>query len=250
MSLSLKIAFLLCLWTISSSAQQTFKEKQLSYSRVKLAYDEKYEDLTQRLSEQEIDIKKMELFLLCFKEEMDIEVWAKNQTDNQYKHVLDYNFCALSGGLGPKRQEGDLQVPEGFYHINVFNPWSNFHLSLGINYPNKSDRILGVQGKLGGDIYIHGSCVTIGCIPIRDYYIKELYILCVQAKDIGHEIPVHILPAKLDSASLERIISKENPDTEEKELWNELYKAYQYIIDNKMLPDISFLNDGRHDISQ
>ena len=47
-----------------------------------------------------------------------------------------------SGTTGPKRAEGDYQVPEGFYYINEFNPNSKYHLSLGLNYPNASDKIL------------------------------------------------------------------------------------------------------------
>ena len=31
-------------------------------------------------------------------------------------------LCALSGVVGPKRREGDLQVPEGFYTISAMNP--------------------------------------------------------------------------------------------------------------------------------
>ncbi len=49
----------------------------------------------------------------------------------------------MAGTLGPKRMQGDYKVPEGFYYINEFNPKSSFHLSLGLNYPNASDRILG-----------------------------------------------------------------------------------------------------------
>ncbi len=52
-----------------------------------------------------------------------------------------YKVCALAGTLGPKRMEGDYQVPEGFYYINEFNPQSNYYLSLGINYPNESDKV-------------------------------------------------------------------------------------------------------------
>ena len=71
-----------------------------------------------------------------------------------------------SGTMGPKRLQGDYQVPEGFYYINEFNPNSNYHLHLGLNYPNASDKILSDSLRPGGDIYIHGSCVSIGCIPL------------------------------------------------------------------------------------
>ena len=82
-----------------------------------------------------------------------------------------------SGTTGPKRLQGDFQVPEGFYHINEFNPNSNYHLSMGLNYPNSSDRILSDSLRPGGEIYIHGSCVSVGCIPLNDDEIEELYLI-------------------------------------------------------------------------
>src|SRR5690606_11025729 len=95
--------------------------------------------------------------------------------------VKTYPVCSSSGLPGPKRKKGDRQTPEGFYHIDRFNPQSAFHLSLGINYPNSSDKILG-HSDPGGDIFIHGSCVTIGCVPLTDDLIKEVYVLAVEAK--------------------------------------------------------------------
>lgn len=83
-------------------------------------------------------------------------------------------MCMQSGTLGPKRMEGDYQMPEGFYYINEFKPYSNFHLALGINYPNASDKVLSDARRPGGDIYIHGGCVSTGCIAISDQPIEEL----------------------------------------------------------------------------
>jgi murein L,D-transpeptidase YafK len=88
-------------------------------------------------------------------------------------------------------------VPEGFYYINEFNPNSNFHLSLGLNYPNASDRILSDSLRPGSAIYIHGNCVSTGCIPISDVPIEELYIIASYARQSGQEfIPVHVFPVK------------------------------------------------------
>ena len=55
-------------------------------------------------------------------------------------------------------------------------------MSLGLNYPNASDKIISQKTDPGGDIYIHGSCVTVGCIPIQDFQIEEVYILAMGAK--------------------------------------------------------------------
>ena len=96
---------------------------------------------------------------------------------------------------GAKRIQGDYQVPEGFYYINEFNPHSNYHLALGLNYPNASDKILSDSLRPGNGIYIHGSCVSVGCIPVTDQDIEEIYIIASAAKASGEDfIPVHIFP--------------------------------------------------------
>jgi murein L,D-transpeptidase YafK len=161
-----------------------------------------------------------------------------------------YKICRTSGDLGPKRKQGDKQIPEGFYHINRFNPYSNFYLSLGLNYPNTSDKILGLKGDLGGDIFIHGSCVTIGCMPITNNRIKELYIFCVEAKNNGQQtIPVTIFPRELTHDNFEELKRKYNNDADKMGLWRDLKKGYELFNETKQLPSIVFLSSGRHTIT-
>ncbi|HEV9036814.1 MAG TPA: L,D-transpeptidase family protein [Puia sp.] len=140
------------------------------------------------------------VYIRSFKYDSELEVWVKNGSQEKYKLFKTYKICALAGTLGPKRMAGDYQTPEGFYYINEFNPKSEYHLSLGLNYPNASDRILSDSLQPGGDIYIHGSCVTTGCIPITDNQIEELYTICAHAKDMGEDfIPVHIFPVNFNN---------------------------------------------------
>ncbi len=172
-----------------------FKTDQLRYSRVRTAFAEKEKHLNEILSQKGLSTSQLQLAIFAYKNEKKVEVWATNT--NEYQLIKTYDFCSTSGSLGPKRQQGDMQIPEGLYHIDRFNPASNFYLSLGINYPNSSDRMR-ANGNAGGDIFIHGDCVTIGCIPITDDKIKELYALCVLAKDQGqNHIPVNIFPFKM-----------------------------------------------------
>lgn len=139
------------------------------------------------------------LYIRSFKYDSQLEVWVKSEKDAPFRHFKTYKVCAMAGTLGPKRMEGDYQVPEGFYYINEFNPRSVYHLSLGLNYPNASDRYLSDSYQPGGDIYIHGSCVTTGCIPITDTQIEELYLMASYAKAYGQDfIPVHIFPVRFD----------------------------------------------------
>lgn len=141
------------------------------------------------------------VYIRSFKYDSQLEVWVKANQQDRYKLFKTYKICAMAGTLGPKRMRGDYQVPEGFYYINEFNPRSEYHLSLGLNYPNASDRLLSDSTQPGGEIFIHGSCVTTGCIPITDGQIEELYILCSYAKDMGEDfIPVHIFPVNFNNA--------------------------------------------------
>ena len=187
----------------------TFKDSQKKFKRVRTAYIQKEKIIKQNLNKNSIKLNQLNIYLRIFKVEKEVELWGKNKNSEVYKLLKIFTICESSGKLGLKRKQGDYQVPEGFYHINVFNPVSNFYLSLGINYPNKSDRILGYKKRLGGDIYIHGDCVTIGCVPLTNDKIKELYVYCVEAKNNGQlTIPVTIFPAKLNAKKFNLLETK------------------------------------------
>jgi murein L,D-transpeptidase YafK len=242
--------FIITIFVILSFNQSNdFKAQQLKNERVKQAYSEKYDTLSHQLKKAGIDINSLELFLHVFKYDEIIEVWVKNKTDQQFKFFKTYNFCAFSGYVGPKRKQGDWQIPEGFYYISIFNPWSNFYLSLGINYPNTSDKILGDKKNPGGSICIHCNCVTIGCIPITDDKIKELYLLTVESKNNGQaKIPVYIFPAKMTADNYKLLQKEYSGNVDNLNLWSDLKTAYDYFDKNHVLPKISFLTNGRHKI--
>jgi hypothetical protein len=117
--------------------------------------------------------------LIGLKKEKELQLYAAGK-DGQYYLIKTYPILATSGESGPKLREGDLQVPEGLYRIESLNPNSRFHLSLRINYPNKSDRDQAkAEGRrnLGGDIMIHGNSVSIGCLAMGDPAAEELFVL-------------------------------------------------------------------------
>lgn len=190
-----------------------------------------------------VDSVPFDLFLRVFKLEDVIEVWVKPQTIEQYTHLKDYPVCRKSGTLGPKRKEGDRQVPEGFYHIDRFNPNSSFHLSLGINYPNASDKIRGDQKAPGSDIFIHGACVTVGCLPITNPLIEELYALAEMAKGHEGQIPVHIFPFRMNGPLAKT-------DQRHQSFWAELLPAYRFFEQKKELPIIEIDEQGKYLILQ
>ena len=159
--LSLFTLLLLCTIILSqlASAQtdaSNLRNSQLSFSRVAQAYA-KYNDTLKRLfASRALSYPPKDIYIREFKSQNEMELWARDGANDQYKLIKLYRVCALSGILGPKRFEGDRQVPEGSYFIEDFNPQSDFYLSMLINYPNYSDIILGDKKKPGGDIYIHG----------------------------------------------------------------------------------------------
>jgi len=200
---------IILLGLVFMSSQLSFKDDQKRYKRVRTAYKEKGDIVNQILQKNGIKQNLLHIYIRIFKADKIVELWGKNKTDSKLKLLQTIAICKSSGSIGPKRQQGDMQVPEGFYHINHFNPFSNFYLSLGINYPNSSDLILGSKTNLGGDVYIHGNCVTIGCVPITDSKIKELYIYCVEAKNNGQsKIPVTIYPTKMTEVNFRALQTK------------------------------------------
>lgn len=228
-------------------AQLSFKESQLRNSRVRSAYDEKEVVVKGYFSKQNLDYKGFHLFIRAFKKEELLEVWIKEYEKDIFTLLNTYNFCSSSGTLGPKRKEGDLQIPEGIYHINHFNPQSNFHLSLGVSYPNNSDKILSDPKHPGSAIYVHGNCVTIGCIPITDEKIKDLYILAVEARNNGQQkIPIHIYPSRLDETGMRYLKEHFNSSPELIRFWENLKPVYLDFENRKKLKTVKINNKGEY----
>src|SRR6201995_3177094 len=185
----------------TSASTIHFIDYQRTIPKISDLLNRKEDTLMKQFREKGLAWPARYVYIRSFKYDSQLEVWVKNSRNEPYKLFKTYKVCALAGTLGPKRMAGDYQVPEGFYYINEFNPRSQYNLSLGLNYPNASDRILSDSLQPGGDIYIHGSCVTTGCIPITDQQIEELYILAAHAKDMGEDfIPVHIFPVNFNNA--------------------------------------------------
>ena len=225
--------------------QETFKQKHLKFIRVKDAYSEKENTVKKYFLLKNLNYQGYNLYLRAFKQERILEVWVKEAASKQYSLLTQYDFCSSSGVPGPKRREGDGQIPEGFYHINHFNPVSNFHLSLGINYPNKSDKLLSDPDAPGSAIYIHGNCVTIGCIPVTDDKIKELYILAVEARNNGQQnIPVHIFPAKMNTREFADLQQKHISNTGLLAFWNNLQPGFQRFEESKEIPQVGVDEKG------
>ena len=197
--------------------------------RVEAAYSEKEASLKEAFRSKGL-AWNARIFFRVYKTEKVLEAWVWG--GDTFKLFKKYPICSMSGDLGRKLKQGDKQVPEGIYRINRLNPESNFYLSLGINYPNGADQIVADAEHPGGDIFIHGDCVSIGCMAMTDDKIKEIYLLANEAKKHGQtEILVHIYPFKMTDANLE-MYGKTYPQW--LPFWQSLKGHYDFFEQNKM----------------
>lgn len=179
-SLGIALAGLLVFLAVSGSAVAS-RQGQTVEDTVKAYEKQVIRRLEPRLRFAGLEWPPEEVVLLSIKESQMLEIWAKGQ--HYWHKIQQYRIKGLSGGPGPKLAQGDEQVPEGFYRISELNPNSNFHLSMKLNYPNLFDKIQAAkEGRtnLGGDIYIHGSAVSKGCLAMGDRAIEDLFVLAAR----------------------------------------------------------------------
>jgi murein L,D-transpeptidase YafK len=209
--------------------------------RIALARKNSEKAIRQRCAAIGLSYPPREIFLRAFKHEAQLEVWAR-ENSGPFKLLATYPVLAASGGPGPKRREGDRQVPEGFYRIDRFNPESRFHLSLGLNYPNAADRLLSDKEHPGGDIFIHGKDVSIGCLALGDAAIEQLYLLALDTRRRGQiEIPVHLFPARMGGESWEQF--RAGKPAELQTFWSPLKSAFEAFERTRQMPTVTV--DGR-----
>lgn len=222
-------------------AQNSFVDYQKSFGRVNEAFRKKEDTLRKEFAAKKLTWPANYIYIRSFKYDSELEVWVRSSLKDEFKLFKTYKVCAMAGTLGPKRIQGDYQVPEGFYYINEFKPNSMYHLSLGLNYPNPSDVILSDSLQPGGDIYIHGSCVTEGCIPITNPQIEELYVLTAHARNTGQDfIPVHIFPIRFDNPKSQAYLEKVMATDEALKTFEKTMKqAYDFFNITKQLPVVS-----------
>ncbi len=214
--------------------------------RVAIAKKEKQASLERLLQQKGLPLPPAHLFFRAFKHEKELEVWARD-SEEQYTLLKTYKVCKTSGTLGPKRKQGDGQVPEGFYTIDRFNERSRFFLSLGLNYPNESDKILGNQDDPGDNIFIHGDCVSIGCLAMTDDYIKEIYLLAHLANEQhGNKIAVHVFPFRFNSHTIQEMMKQYQLNGNIESFWLSLKKVYDLFEKNRVLPGVQISPTGKY----
>lgn len=186
------------------------------------------------------------VFIRVFKYEEQLEIWEQQLEGGTFEKKKTISICAASGKLGPKRKQGDRQVPEGFYRITHFNPNSKYHLSLRLNYPNQSDKVRTTNSAdPGGDIMIHGGCASIGCVAIGNDNIEYLYDLLKKQKANGQQtLPVHIFPCKMNALRYDVLKYLKRKDKKLVNFWEELEDGFNYFETNRKVPNMLISPEG------
>lgn len=227
------------------AAEMDFLGQQKQYARVRAALQNRLDALNRTLATHGLKPDDLNILIVAYKAEAVLEIYAKASGAARYEKLISYPICAASGNLGPKRQEGDKQVPEGFYRIDRFNPASNYHLSLGINYPNQADKLKTRAADPGGDIFIHGGCVTIGCLPMTDSVMEEIYLYAVYARNSGQEtIPVYLFPFRLTAENMKKYAADYRAAPELPAFWRTLKQGYDRFIESGKALEMRVLESG------
>lgn len=146
--------------------------------------------------EKKIDTSRKIDKILVIKHKRKLMVFSNGDLIKTYKISLGKR------PVGKKEFEGDKKTPEGLYFINDKSSDSDFHLNLGISYPNEADKKHAekLNKNPGGQIKIHGLKIglgfigkfhrffdwTLGCISVTNKEIEELY----KNVPIGTEIEI------------------------------------------------------------
>jgi murein L,D-transpeptidase YafK len=211
--------------------------------RVAFARSRHGESIKKHCTEAGLNYPPQQLFLRAFKHEGEVEAWGCDKSEPM-KLIKTWSLTAQSGAPGPKRREGDRQIPEGCYRIVVFNPKSDYHLSMGLDYPNAADRVHSDKEKPGFDIYIHGSDRSIGCLAIGDDMIEELYLLAADFRSKQRDaIPVHIFPVRMQGTDW-NALCLEYP--QHVNFWAELEPIYMAFENSHRVPSVSVNDAGTY----
>ena len=216
--LPLFVGCIFSLWlAVSGYAEANVPRSEIS----KAAFQRLAPELKNEMQKKNL-VMGQPVFLRIFKEESQLEVWVKRGVT--YELFKTYDICKFSGELGPKLKEGDKQSPEGFYTVSAsaLNPWSDYHLSFNLGYPNEYDRL---HNHTGGALMVHGKCESVGCFAMEDFPIEEIYTIVDAAMTNGQDqLSVHIFPFRMTWANLAK-----NADSPWIPFWENLKQGYDFF---------------------
>lgn len=174
-----------------------------------------------------------------FKQESELEVWKRDRS-GRFALLKTYPMCRWSGKLGPKKQNGDRQAPEGFYHVSagMLNPNSQYYLSFNLGYPNKLEAALGYTGEA---LMVHGACSSSGCFALTDEGIAEIYAVAREALKGGQgSLQVQAFPFRMTPQNMSK--NRNDPNFA---FWSDLKQGYDIFEVTHRQPKVSYC-EGRY----
>ncbi|MDR0805605.1 MAG: murein L,D-transpeptidase [Enterobacteriaceae bacterium] len=193
------------------------------------------------LSQEKQRLLGLPVYIRILKEEKKLELFVEN--NGEYKLAQTYPICNYSGGLGPKRYQGDFKSPEGFYQVTMksLNPNSKFYRSFNLGYPNQFDQEHGFTGK---NLMVHGDCISEGCYAMTDQQIGEIYQFIEYALINGQpQIDVNIFPFRMTNENLQRYHHSVHYD-----FWRQLKAGYDFFEKTHQAPNMAVVN-GRYNLA-
>ena len=179
------------------------------------------------------------ILLRIFKAESELELWMEK--DGRFELFATYPICHWSGTLGPKRQEGDKQTPEGFYTVTSrqLHHIGRWPRSLNLGFPNAYDQAM---GRSGSYILVHGGCSSVGCFAMTNPVIGEIYGLASAALRGGQRhIPAHVFPFRMTQENLAR-----QSKSEWAPFWANLKEGYDSFERTRRPPRVSVCDSRYH----
>lgn len=210
--------------------------------------------LRARAAELDVDWPPRQLYLRAFKKERLLQVWV-GEGREPLVLFAEHPICGESGTLGPKVERGDEQIPEGLYVITKLHPESQGWLALRMSYPNRADRArAAARGRAekrrvspGGDILVHGTCISIGCLAIDNTPIEQLYLLALEPMARGETIRVDVFPGRFDLEGLDALLDQAVDEGTVK-LWTSLMPAYFGFEERRRVPRAWPRADGTYGV--
>lgn len=185
------------------------------------------------MAEKQTD-RNAPILIRAYKKEAEIEIWKQNRKGD-YVLLKSYPVCRWSGQLGPKRKEGDRQVPEGFYTVSAsqMNPFSSYWLAFNVGYPNPLEKSM---GRSGGDIMVHGTCSSRGCFAMTDAQIEEIYAVMREAFNAGQKsVQFQSFPFHMTAENLAKF--RHDPNMP---YWKNLKEGSDHFEVTKQEPKINY----------
>jgi murein L,D-transpeptidase YafK len=130
--------------------------------------------------------------IIVLKSERTLQLWEGKNLYKTYPVKLSLSYNNPLFTAGPKRREGDMQTPVGFYKISKKRERTSYPKSLLISYPNEKDRhnarVLGIpEDQIGigeetidqwaRDYFYPYFDWTNGCIAVADEDMNEIFEL-------------------------------------------------------------------------